>query len=122
MFINQAFAQPVDLDTQETVGVDMPNTAPPSQTEAIAWNMGMVVVLVALFYLLMIRPQQQRFKEHSQMLSQLKKGDKVSVSGGLVGKIDSIKEGEDEVKVDLGGGSKVTVLRSALLSLEEKKS
>jgi len=90
----------------------------PSATEAFIWNMGLVGVLVALFYVLMILPQQRRFKEHSQMLSELKKGDKVVTGGGLVGKVDKVVS-DQELQIDLGGGVKVTALRSSIQGKNE---
>lgn len=91
----------------------------PSAGEAFMWNMGLVLILVMMFYVLLIRPQQKRFKEHSQMLQGLKKGDKVITGGGLVGVIDKIKDGEEEVTVDLGNGVKVTAMRSTLQGKNE---
>jgi preprotein translocase subunit YajC len=98
-FISEAFAQGADMAMAPDAG------------EAFIWNLGMIVVLVALFYLLLIRPQQKRFKEHRDMLSALKKGDSVVTGGGLVGTVEKI-EG-DNVLVDLGS-VKVTALRSTL--------
>lgn len=109
-FISRAYAQSVDIAD------DVISGAPPvpSAGETFMWNMGMILALVALFYVLMIRPQQKRFKEHSEMLGALKKGDKVVTSGGLIGTIDKIKDGENDISVDLGNGTKVTVLRNNL--------
>jgi len=87
--------------------------AAPSAGEAFMWNMGLVLILVAMFYLLLIRPQQKRFKEHAAMLDSLKKGDSVVTNGGLVGKVDQLV-GNEEIVVDLGSGVKVSVLRSAI--------
>jgi len=96
----------------EEAATDM--AAAPAAGEAFMWNMGLVLVLVLMFYVLLIRPQQKRFKEHSMMLAALEKGDKVVTGGGLVGTIDKITEGNEEVVVDLGGGVKVTAMRSTL--------
>lgn len=112
MFIAQAFAQDIDLAATAT--------QTPSGTDAFVWNMAMILILVALFYVLMIRPQQKRFKAHAAMLSSLKKGDKVVTSGGLVGKIEKIKEGDDEVVVNLGD-TKVTAVLSTLTKKEDEK-
>lgn len=111
-FISAALAQDIDL-TQSAAQA-------PSTSEAFIWNMAMILVLVALFYVLMIRPQQKRFKEHAAMLSSLKKGDKVVTSGGLIGKIDKIKDGDDEVVVDLGSSVKVKAVLSTLSKKEDK--
>lgn len=88
--------------------------AAPSASEAFLWNMGLVAALVLLFYVLLIKPQQKRFQEHSQMLTGLKKGDRVVTGGGFIGVIDKITDGSDEVVVDLGNGMKVTAVRSTL--------
>ncbi len=65
MFISKAYAQAEELasDILTEVPVDAP-----SATEAFMMNMALVAVLVLLFYVLMIRPQQKRMKEHSNML------------------------------------------------------
>lgn len=89
----------------------------PSTGEAFMMNMLLILVLVALFYVLMIMPQQKRFKEHRAMLDSLKKGDRVLTAGGLIGKVDKIKD-DNEVVVDLGNGIKVSALRSTIQSKE----
>ncbi len=110
MLISKAYAQAVDVSSQGAAQLG----GAPDAGQAFMWNMGMILVLVALFYFLMIKPQQTRFKEHSQMLAGLKKGDKVVTGGGLVGKVDKISDGNDEVVVDLGSSVKVTALRSTI--------
>lgn len=131
MFISKAYAQAVDKASELSV----PNTAAPvdpdamvlqaanapSAMEAFMWNMGLVAVMVALFYVLLIKPQQKRFKEHGQMLQGLKRGDKVVTGGGLVGEIEKITDGSDEVTVDLGNGLRVTALRGTLQVRETPK-
>jgi len=108
MLISKAYAQAVETLDGEAV---LPEA--PSAMEAFVWNMGLVGILVLMFYVLLIRPQQKRFREHSQMLQGLKKGDKVVTGGGLVGKITKITDGSDEVEVDLGGVT-VKALRNTL--------
>lgn len=111
MLISKAYAQGADVAAQIA--------GAPSAGEAFAWNMGLVLVLVVMFYILLIRPQQKRFKEHAEMLGALKKGDKVTTGGGLIGKIDKLTEGSDEVVIDLGNSIKVTALRSTISAKAE---
>lgn len=113
-FISPAFAQetPATTGTLQPGG-PAPMPPPVSPWEVMGTNMLMVVVLVAMFYILLIRPQQRRMKEHAKMLNELKKGDGVITAGGLVGVIDRV-EGNDEVVVDLGNGIKVTALRATI--------
>ncbi len=114
MFISMAYAA-------DEMGADLDALAnAPTPMEAFMWNMGLVVVLVGLFYVLLIMPQQRRFKEHSDMLSQLKKGDRVVTGGGLVGKIEKVID-DKEVLIDLGNSVKVTALRSMLQGKTEMK-
>ena len=118
MLIHQAYAAepaaPISgSDTQSSTGAAV--TPPIDSTQAFMWNLGMVGLLVVMFYFLLILPQQRRFKEHSQMVSGLKKGDKIVTGGGLIGTIDKIDQ-SDEVIIDLGNGVKVTALRSSVQS------
>lgn len=109
MLISKAYAAAVE--TAATSAEAMPEA--PSATEAFLTNMGMIAILVVLFYVLLIMPQQRRFKEHTKMLAGLNKGDKVVTGGGFVGTIDKIVN-DHEVIVDLGNNVKVTALRSSL--------
>lgn len=99
---------------------DLINAAP-DPASAFAWNMGLIVLLVVMFYFLMIRPQQKRFQAHKEMLDGLKKGDEIVTSGGLVGTIDTIKDGDDKIVIDLGE-VKVTALRSTLQGKTDDKA
>lgn len=110
MLISKAYAQEIATDTSMAVG-DVAAEAP-SAANAFAWNMGLIVLLVVMFYILLIRPQQKRFAEHKAMVDALQKGDAVITAGGLVGKIDKLTN-DEEVVVDLGG-AKVTAVRSTL--------
>ena len=112
MLISKAYAQEVATDAATMAEA-------PSAANAFAWNMGLIAVLVIMFYMLLIRPQQKRFQAHKEMLGALKKGDKVVTSGGLVGKIDKLAD-DDEVIVDLGNGVKVTALLHTIQAKAEK--
>lgn len=90
----------------------------PGTLEVYLWNIGFVVAFVLLFYVLMVMPQQKRFKEHKAMLDSLKKGDKVVTGGGLVGRIEKIVS-DEEVVVDLGNNVKVTALRNTIQTKDD---
>lgn len=118
MLISKAYAEMAAPSTETTATTSTPGTDPalPSGTEIVLQQFGLIVFLVAIFYFLLIRPNQKRFKEHKEMIDALKTGDKVIVSG-LVGKIASLKG--DEVVIDLGE-TKVTALRSMVQTMPEK--
>ena len=67
-----------------------------------------LILMFAVFYFLLIRPQQKRQKEHKAMLGALKRGDRIVTAGGLYGRILEV---EDEVLIIDLGGSTVTVGR-----------
>lgn len=84
--------------------------APVSQAGAQAnplVNLVPFVAMIAIFYFLLIRPQQKQQKQHQQMLNELKKSDKVITSGGIHGIVANVKENivsvkiADNVKVDV---------------------
>ena len=66
-----------------------------------------LVLMVAVFYFLMIRPQQKRAKEQRQMMSNLQKGDRVITAGGIYGTIDNLSEDSVVIKVEGGGTLRV---------------
>ncbi len=123
MLISQALAQDTPPAPVVTEGTAVPTDAgaatPPSTQNILFQNVAMIGLLVFMFYFLLIRPQQKRFKEHKDMLDALKVGDKIVTSGGLIGKIEKLVD-NDEVIVDLGNGVKVTAVRSMIQSKEEK--
>ncbi len=84
--------------------------------EPTFWSQyGMIVFLVvifALFYFVMIRPQRKRQKEQQQMMANLQKGDKVMTIGGIYGTIESLSE--DSVIIKVEGGTTMRVARSAV--------
>jgi preprotein translocase subunit YajC len=78
----------------------------------------MVLVLV-VFYFLMIRPQQQKAKDHRNMLAALRRGDRVVTGGGIVGTVAKVVS-DDEVLVDISDNVRVRVLRSTITSVLAK--
>jgi preprotein translocase subunit YajC len=115
MFITQAWAQEAP-----SVAAAVPPAPPASDGAMLLWNVGFIGVMVVLFYLLLIRPQQMRFKEHSAMLGQLKKGDKVVLQSGMIGTIDAIANDNAEMTVEFLAGHKAQVLRSAIAGKYEQ--
>ena len=53
-----------------------------------------MIIIFAIFYFLLIRPQQKKAKEHRAMIDQLKTGDRVITSGGIYGKVTNVKDPE----------------------------
>lgn len=71
-----------------------------------------LILMFAIFYFLLIRPQQKRQKKVQQMHASLQKGDKIITIGGMHGTIDAIDE--DRIVVDVDGANKLTFDRQAV--------
>ena len=78
-----------------------------------------LVLLFAIFYFLLIRPQQQRVKTHQQMVDAVRRGDTVVTAGGLVGKVAKVKD-DGEVMVEIADNVQVRVLKSTLTEVRSK--
>ena len=77
-----------------------------------------LILIFAIMYFLMIRPQQKRLKAHRTMVENVKKGDRVVTQGGILGKVVSV--GEDELEVEIATGVRVRVIRSTLAQVVTK--
>jgi preprotein translocase subunit YajC len=73
------------------------------------------IAIFAIFYFLVLRPQQQRAKEHRAMIDAVKKGDDVVTGGGIIGRAGKVTD--TEVEVEAGPGVKFRVLKSTLQSV-----
>lgn len=77
-----------------------------------------IVVIFAVFYFLLIRPQQKRAKEHKKMVGALAKGDEVVTGGGLLGRITEV--GDSFITVEISRGIEVRVQRTSISALMPK--
>jgi preprotein translocase subunit YajC len=78
----------------------------------------MMVVFIAIFYFLLIRPQQRKAKEHQAMVAKLAQGDEVVTAGGLLGRV--LEVGDSFVTLEIADGVRVKVQRFQVTSLMPK--
>jgi len=79
-----------------------------------------MLLMVVIFYILLVRPQQQRAKDHRELVSRVRRGDTVITSGGFVGKVTKAADNSDEIEVELSDNMRVRVLKSTLLDVRAK--
>jgi preprotein translocase subunit YajC len=79
-----------------------------------------MLVMIVIFYFLVIRPQQQRAKDHRALVQGVRRGDTVITSGGFVGKVTKVADNSDEVEVELSDSMRVRVLKSTLMDVRAK--
>ena len=70
-----------------------------------------LILIFVIFYFFLIRPQQKKVKEHKLMVENLKRGDKVITSGGIVGSIERVID-NDKVEVSISENVNVEIIRS----------
>jgi preprotein translocase subunit YajC len=84
----------------------------PSGSTAFFMQMFPLLAIFVIFYLLMIRPQQRRVKEHQAAIAAVKKGDDVITAGGIRGRVTKVSD--DEAEVEIAQGVKVRVIKSTI--------
>ena len=77
------------------------------------------ILIFAIMYFLIIRPQRQRMKQHQEMVNSLRRGDTVVTSGGIVGKVVKVLD-ETEAQVEIAEGVKIKVVRSMIQDVRSK--
>ncbi|UWQ18634.1 preprotein translocase subunit YajC [Jannaschia sp. M317] len=78
-----------------------------------------LILIFAIMYFLLIRPQQKKVKEHKAMVEALRRGDQVVTQGGIVGKVSKVKE-DGEIEVEIAEGVKVRVIRGTIAQVLSK--
>jgi preprotein translocase subunit YajC len=86
-------------------------------TGAVIMQLLPLILIFAVFYFLLIRPQQKKMKEHREMLGKLKRNDRVITGGGIIGTISKVRDDSDEIEVELAPNVRVTVLRGTISSV-----
>lgn len=104
MFVSPAFAQATG--------------AAPSGAAAFGQFLPLILIF-AIMYFLLIRPQQKKAKEHKAMVEQLRRGDQVLTQGGIIGKVTHVKE-DGELEVEIASNVKVRMVKSSVVQVLSK--
>ena len=102
MFITPAYAQAAGGDTAGLLTSLVP-----------------FILIFGIMWVLLIRPQQKKAKEHRAMVENLRRGDQVITAGGMIGKVMKVKE-DGEVEVEIAEGVKVRVVRATITTVLSK--
>lgn len=78
-----------------------------------------LILIFAIMYFLLIRPQQKKVKEHQAMVEALRRGDQVVTQGGIIGKVAKVKD-DGEIEVEIADGVKVRVIKSTVAQVLNK--
>jgi preprotein translocase subunit YajC len=102
MFVTPAFAQGSPLGGDSMVMQLLP-----------------FAVLLLIIYFLILRPQQKRVKDHQELVKNLRRGDTVVTSGGLVGKVTKVVD-DEQVEIEIADGVRVRQVRSMVTGVRAK--
>ena len=78
------------------------------------------VLIFVIMWFLIIRPQQRRVREHREMINNVRRGDTVVTSGGIVGKVTRVVEDAGELEVEIADGVKVKLVRGMISEVRTK--
>lgn len=92
-------------------------SAPAAQADG-TFSLVMIAAIFVLFYFMLIRPQNKRAKEHRELIGQLKKGDEIITTGGMLAKVVNIDE--QYIKVSLAEGLEITMQKGAVSTVLPK--
>jgi preprotein translocase subunit YajC len=102
MFITEAFAQ--------TGGAG-------GATNMLVQFMPIILIFVIMYFLI-LRPQQQKARQHREMVANLRRGDTIVTNGGLIGKVAKVDE--NELQVELAEGVRVRIVRGMVAEVRAK--
>ena len=95
-----------------------PSSPSGAQSSAPAYmQMLPFVLMIVVFYFILIRPQQKKAKQHQELLKQIKSGDKVLTTSGIIGTVVSVKEKSVSLR---SADTKLEVLKSAISEVTER--
>jgi len=100
--------------SSQPILMSMVQAAPAGQGGTVGMLMGILpwLLIFAIFYVLMIRPQQRKVKEHQAAIAAVKKGDEVVPGGGIRGRVTKVSD--DEAEVEISQGVRIRVIKSTL--------
>ncbi len=78
------------------------------------------VLIFVIMWFLIIRPQQRRVKEHREMVNNVRRGDTVVTTGGIIGKVTRAAEDAAELEVEIADGVKVKLVRGMIAEVRTK--
>ncbi len=98
----------------QTISMSLVQAVPGGSNGSAQFVVGILpwLFIFVIFYVLMIRPQQRRVKQHQAAIAAVKKGDEIVTAGGIRGRVTKV--GDDEAEVEIAQGVKIRVIKSTI--------
>ena len=103
LFITPAYAQAAGGGLQDALGGIAP-----------------LLLMLPIFYFLLIRPQQQKAKQHVDMVKKIRRGDGVVLAGGIIGKVNRVRDDDPLIDVEIAKGTIIQVVRNSVSEVRIK--
>jgi len=100
--------------------INAQETTEPAPTGGFGSLLPMMIVMFAIIYFLMIRPEQKKQKQRQEMLGNIKKGDKVLTAGGIIGVVGNVKD--DVIMVKIAENTVIELTKSAITSVINRET
>lgn len=78
-----------------------------------------ILLMFVIFYFLLFRPQQQRAKQHREMVGNIRRGDTVVTSGGIIGKVTKVKD-DNEIEVEIAENTRVRLVKGTVTEVRAR--
>ncbi len=95
--------------------------APAANSEFSFASFVPLILIFAIFYFLIIRPQSKKMKEHQKLVSSVKKGDKVTTSSGIIGVVSSVNEDEKTVNLEVSSNTQIEIVKGHITEIVSDK-
>ena len=105
----------IEIKETEVVPVETTNSLQSGLTSLIP-----MVLIFAVFYFLLLRPQEKRRKEREKLVSEVKKGEEVLTNSGIYGIVTKVSESEPNIEVEIAKDVRIKVLKSAIVDITSR--
>ncbi len=118
MFINNAYAE-----TTTTLPLQGTESLPkaPESIQSNWTSMVPIVLMCAVFYFLLIRPQEKRRREQADLVSGVKQGEEVMTNSGLFGVVTAVNDNDNTVELEIAKDVRVKLLKTAITDITSRK-
>lgn len=105
----------IEIQETEVVPVETTNSLQSGLTSLIP-----MVLIFAVFYFLLLRPQEKRRKEREKLVSEVKKGEEVLTNSGIYGIVTKVSKSEPNIEVEIAKDVRIKVLKSAIVDITSR--
>lgn len=115
--------QDSNANNNDTIEIQETEVVPVETTNSLqSWLTSLIpmVLIFAVFYFLLLRPQEKRRKEREKLVSEVKKGEEVLTNSGIYGIVTKVSESEPNIEVEIAKDVRIKVLKSAIVDITSR--